>query len=318
MAARKTARKKTRRRKPRNSRRSVPRRVPRLSELDQSHRDALGLALAGLGALFALVFYFGWDGGRVGQILSESLRFFFGAVAYLAPLVLLAPAAGLILQRGEGEEEHHRTLGVVVLGCALTLGYAAGTLGLGPPLHAQRRLFDPDLFMDRGGVVGDTLYWVLSSLFSRAGAHLAFVVAFAAGLLLTTGISAATLFHRGREFLTHGAGSLRDRLARERELAHQDTARGAWYSEPEGEPQVHALYEQDPPATHTSFAAEEEALKPDRPDPLAGVERDVVRAEKAAQDVGGDDSDRDDPTEELELTPMGHRRPGVTEADELD
>ncbi len=38
---------------------------------------------------FAFVFYFGWDGGRVGHVLSEALRFFFGAVAYLMPLVLL-------------------------------------------------------------------------------------------------------------------------------------------------------------------------------------------------------------------------------------
>src|SRR5438128_5123071 len=62
----------------------------RLGELDQSRRDAIGLGLIAAGAFFAFVFYFGWDGGRVGHILAQGLRVVFGDVAYLAPLALLA------------------------------------------------------------------------------------------------------------------------------------------------------------------------------------------------------------------------------------
>jgi DNA segregation ATPase FtsK/SpoIIIE, S-DNA-T family len=314
MAARKSPPKKRKRKSPRGSVRSIPHRLPRLSELDQSRRDALGLGLAGLAVMFAFVFYFGWDGGRVGHIMSEGLRFLFGAVAYLTPLVLVGAAAGLIGQRGEGGQEQHRKLGVVILGCALVLGYAAGTLGLGPPLHGKRQFFDPDLFMDRGGLVGETLYWAISSLFSRAGAHLVFVFAFAAGLLLTTGVSAAGAIHRARVLLTLGAGGLRDRVSHERERAREDASRNAWYDEPEGEPEVRALHEQDAPEPRSSFAAEEDALEVDEPDPLARVERDVVKHEQAA----GAPEEREQPTEELELTPMGNRRSAVTESDELD
>jgi S-DNA-T family DNA segregation ATPase FtsK/SpoIIIE len=316
MAARKTAPRKKKRKAPRSKLPSF--RLPRISELDQSHRDAIGLGLAGLGVLFAFVFYFGWDGGRVGHVLSEALRFLFGAIAYLTPFALLGAAAALVLQRGEGEEQRHRKLGVGLLGCALMLGYAAGTLGLGPPLHhGARRLFDPDLFMDRGGLVGEALYWAISSLFSRAGAHLVFVFAFAAGLLLTTGVSVATLLHHARELLTNGAGGLRERLSHERDRARDDAARGAWYSEPEGEPDVRALHEQDPPVSQSSFAAEEDALEAEAPDPLTGVEREVVRSEEAGGDAD-EPAEPDEPTEELELTPMGNRRSAVTESDELD
>ena len=309
MAARKTARRKRKRKAPRAN---VPSfRLPKLSELDQSRRDAIGLGLAGLGALLAFVFYFGWGGGRVGHVLSDGLRFFFGAVAYLAPLVLLGAAAALILQRSEGSEERHRRLGVTLLACALMLGYAAGTLGLGPAFHGTRRLFDPDLFMDRGGLVGETLYWAISSLFSRAGAHLVFVFAFAAGLLLTSGVSAASLIERARRLVAHGAGGVRERLAHEREQAREDAARSPWYDEPEGEPEVRALHEQDAAEPQSSFAAEEDALEQEEPDPLARIEREVVEAEGPADEF-------EQPTEEIEVTPMGNRRSAVTESDELD
>src|SRR4051794_16631514 len=318
MAARKTARKPTKRKKARKGPRPSARglltghRLPRISELDQSRRDAPGLGLVGLGVLFAFVFYFGWDGGRVGHALSEGLRFFLGAVAYLTPLLLFGAGASLVVQRSEDAPERHRVLGVTILLSALMLGYAAGTLGLGPALHGTRQFFDPDIFMDRGGLVGETLYWAISSLFSRAGAHLVFVFAFAAGLLLTTGVSAASLIRRGRELLTGGVGGLRERLSHERERARDDAARNAWYDEPEGDPEVHALHEQDVPEPQPSFAAEDEALEADEPHPLARVEREVARSEEVAGEP------REPETEELELTPMGNRRSAVTESDELD
>jgi DNA segregation ATPase FtsK/SpoIIIE, S-DNA-T family len=319
MAARKTSRKKPVRRKARAKVRTIRRGLPKLSELDQPRRDALGLGLLGLAVLLALVFYFGWDGGRVGHAFSEGLRFFLGAVAYLTPLLVFAGGATLLVQRSESEEQTHRALGAGIVLSALMLGYAAGTLGLGPELHGQRDLFDPDQFIDRGGLFGAVLYWAFSSLFSRAGAHLAFVFAFSAGLLLLTGVSAATLVRRARELVTRAATGLRRRVVQERRWAQDDTARGAWYAEPEGEPEVFALHEQEAAAQHSAFAAEDEALESDEPNPLTRVERDVAATEKraAAPEPAGAD-EHDEPTQELELTPMGNRRSAVTESDELD
>src|SRR3954447_23979635 len=122
MPARKSTRKKPVRRKARRKPRSIARGFPNLSELDQPRRDAIGLGLLGLAVLLAFVFYFGWDGGRVGHALSEALRFFLGAVAYLVPLLLLASGAALLAQRREAEEPRQRRLGAVILFAALMLG----------------------------------------------------------------------------------------------------------------------------------------------------------------------------------------------------
>src|SRR6476620_3542438 len=114
MAARKTTRKRKRKSVSRTRVRSLRARIPRLAELDQSRRDAIALGFLGVGVLLAFVFYFGWDGGRVGHALSDSLRFFLGAVAYLTPLLLFGAGALLMVQRSEASEAHHRKLGVAL------------------------------------------------------------------------------------------------------------------------------------------------------------------------------------------------------------
>ena len=235
--------------------------VPRLriSELDQSRRDALGIALAGIGALFAVLFYFGFDGGRVGHVLSEALRFFFGAVAYLTPLVLLGAAARSYGQRGRGRvtaiAARRRSARV-----RADAGLAAGSLGLRPGSMAGE-ISRPGRLHGPRRPAGEGLYSAISSLFSAAGAHLVFVFALAAGLLLTTGASAAGLIHRARAAASRAEGRAcaRGSSARPR---RRERAAAAYYDEPDGEPEVRALHEQDPPVAQDSFAAEDEALKP--------------------------------------------------------
>src|SRR5437764_1321168 len=89
-------------------------------------------------------------------------------------------------------------------------------------------------------------------------AGLGALFAFAAGLRLPTGVSAASLIARARGRVTDGAGGVRGRLSHEREQAREDAARNTWYDEPEGEPEVRALHEQDAPVPQPSFAAEDE------------------------------------------------------------
>src|SRR5207247_308639 len=96
MAPRKTRRKPKRKKPLRASMRSLRHVRFRLADLDQARRDAIGLGLLAGGAFFAFVFYFGWDGGKVGGALNDALAFLLGDVAYLVPLLLVGAGAALI------------------------------------------------------------------------------------------------------------------------------------------------------------------------------------------------------------------------------
>ena len=172
---------------------SLPRpRLPRVSELDQPALDAIGLGLVGAGLLLGFVLWTGSEGGEVGEALVDGLRFLVGAVAYLIPLFVIGTGVALAA-RPHLDSPRRMRIGAIVLIGALTLGFAAGSLGLGPDGGPQRDVFDTDQMMDRGGVAGETLYWATSTLFSNAGAHLAFLFMFMGGLLLLTGASISQL-----------------------------------------------------------------------------------------------------------------------------
>jgi S-DNA-T family DNA segregation ATPase FtsK/SpoIIIE len=312
MAPRKTRRRRKTKKPLRASLRALGHRRFRLAELDQARRDAIGLGLLGGGVFFAFVFYFGWDGGKVGGALNDALAFVLGDVAYVVPLLLFGAGASFI-SRSESEAPKRRKLGATLFVCALCLGFAAGTLGLGPDGAEHRDIFNPDQFMDRGGLLGDALYSITSTLFSRAGAHLAFVFMLAAGILLTSGVAAATVGRTASEAIGRAGEVLRRRsrelaaeIARERDLARHDAYGQAYYEEPDGEPQLTA---------QNAFAAEAEALEEeDEGDPLAHVERQVEVAERRVDTTSQED---DPPTEELDLTPQGNRRSAITESEEI-
>src|SRR5215213_1467653 len=69
-----------------------------LPELEQRHLDLIGLGLVALGVFFALVFYFGWAGGEVGDALADALLFLFGGMAYAAPVALFCVGALIVTQ----------------------------------------------------------------------------------------------------------------------------------------------------------------------------------------------------------------------------
>src|SRR4051794_29296294 len=66
--------------------------------LEQHQLDLIGLALVGFAAFFALVFYLGWNGGKVGGALADAILVCFGAAGYLAPVALFGFGALLVLR----------------------------------------------------------------------------------------------------------------------------------------------------------------------------------------------------------------------------
>ncbi len=169
-------------------------------QFEQRELDLIGLGLVGFAAFFACVFYLGWAGGEVGELMADGILFLFGGVGYLAPVALFAIGAVLVLRPMLPTVRPFKA-GGLCLGAALTLGLAAGSLGLGPG-HAPHDTFDAAYLRARGGLVGEGLYWIARTLFQGVGAHLLFVFLLLAGILLLTGGSIAGLLRATHQSLT--------------------------------------------------------------------------------------------------------------------
>ncbi len=285
--------------------------MPRMSELDQPALDAIGLGLVAAGLLLGFGLWTGSEGGAVGEAVVDGLRFLAGSVTYLAPLFVIGAGVALAA-RPHLESPRRMRTGALVLGLALALGFAAGSLGLGPG-GGSRDLFDTDQMMDRGGIAGETLYWVVSTLFSNVGAHLTFVVLALAGLLLLTGVSISQLVGRSSTLLRSGAKDMRARAGSELERARADSRKRTVFEEPPGEPRIEALHhapEDQPTGEAGIVAAEDEALDGEE-DPLAQVEREIHEREPAPPAPPEDTSDP------ALFTPQGKRRSAVTESEGL-
>src|SRR5215212_1097725 len=166
--------------------------------LEQRHWDVIGLALVAFAAFFALVFYLGWAGGEVGEALAGAILFTFGGVGYLAPVLMFAAGAVIVI-RPMIPALHPLKTGVACLTSALMLGLAAGSLGLGPGHTARDGFLDPHYLKHHGGLVGESLLWTSAKLFSTAGSHILFVFLLLAGILLLTGASIASIVTATRE-----------------------------------------------------------------------------------------------------------------------
>src|SRR3954452_5717132 len=174
-------------------------RVPRVPELDQHQADVVGIGLVLASVLFAFVFYFGWDGGKVGYGMAEGLRWLFGGVAYLTPVVLFATGTLLVMRPLLPTVRPFKSGGICLV-TALMLGLAAGTFGLGPDHPLRDGAFgQPAFFKVHGGLIGESLYWVTSALFSRVGSHLIFVFLMFVAVMLLTGASISSLIASTRK-----------------------------------------------------------------------------------------------------------------------
>src|SRR5947208_5495040 len=157
--------------------------------LEQHHVDLIGLALVAAGIFLVFPLWMRWDGGRGGEALVDGLRYLVGVLAYGAPVALCAIGAICVLRPVLPAVRPFRAGGLCLL-AALTLALAAGTLGLGPA-GARHGFWHTDFLSDRGGIIGEALFYVSSNLLGNVGAHILALFLFVAATLLLTGASIA-------------------------------------------------------------------------------------------------------------------------------
>jgi len=315
--------------------------------LEQRHWDLIGLGLVALAAFLAFVLYLGRAGGQLGDAGEDGLRFIFGAAAYLVPVALLGAGAVLVMRPALPTLRPFRS-GAVCLALGLTLGLAAGSIGLGPGAAEHEPLLDPAYVGERGGALGELLLWTASTLFSSVGAHILFAFLMLGGILLLTGASiAGVLGATGRhvtattERVRRSTAEMTSVLTREAPLPDGPDADAPYEGPPEpagAEPVVHATHVEalalDAAERYPDLFADEPEPAPAEHDELAAWEQPEEELEPAAasdpveEEPGVTAEDEPAPGEPVEatsehrqerLTPMGNRRSsGVTEADDLD
>ncbi|MBA2631309.1 MAG: DNA translocase FtsK, partial [Thermoleophilaceae bacterium] len=211
-------------------------------------------------------------------------------------------------------------MGALCLAGALTLGLAAGSLGLGPGDTPRDGFVDTDYLTHHGGLIGESLLWASSKLFSRAGAHILFVFLLLAGVLLITGASVAGIFSATRQSVA--TTTERVRLSKQ-ELSN---ALAGLTATPEPAPRVEPPEPDDAEpvvrATHVEAPALDASERyPDLygEDDAPGVADVQSEPEMAEADLPSDpEPEEAEAADTVALTPQGHRRSAVTESDDLD
>ncbi len=302
-----------------------------LAELEQRHLDLIGLGLVAVGVYLGCAFYAGWDGGPVGEWLTGALTTVAGRIAYVAPVALVGWGAALVMRpflRAPGA----LNAGAILLLASLLLAFAAETGGLGPAHPARHGYFVERFYSVHGGVIGEGLFWSATTLFQRLGAQILAVLMFVSAVLLITGTTVSTLLSRaGLVARTAGAGT--------RELAKTVRTGGLEGADARGdEIAITRAAPTEPLATEIlgeGDTGELEASDDDgQPDWEAeGVERSASEGKppdrgqfayeealRPAEPDEGDGSEAVDGEAEEEpgRTPMGNKRSGVTESDEID
>ncbi len=289
--------------------------------LEQRQLDLIGLGMVGFAAFFAFVFYLGWNGGKVGGALADALLVCFGAVGYLAPVALFCFGALLVLRPMLPTVRPFKAAAFCLV-CGLTLGLAAGSLGLGPGHTARSGFFDVHYLRVHGGLFGEALYWSARTLFQDVGAHILFVFLFVAGILLLTGGSVAGVVKATRE----GMGTTTSRVRRSTQdfaavFTGNTTAAIEERTEPVEPPEEAPEVEPVVRATHVEAPAlDAEERYPDLYGEEEPEEEDEPEEGDAEPVLVEPEPQPEPPIEEVaqELTPQGNRRSAVTEADDYD
>jgi len=171
------------------ARRSSATWAPRLPVVEQRHLDLFGLALVACGVFLAFPLYLGWDGGQAGDAVVDGLALAVGTLRYVAPVGVIAAGSVIVLRPVLPSVRPFKSGGICFV-LALALMFAAGTLGLGPST-IRDGYWNQDFLRDRGGYLGESLFYVSSNLIGSIGTHILALFLFTAGLLLLTGASLA-------------------------------------------------------------------------------------------------------------------------------
>jgi S-DNA-T family DNA segregation ATPase FtsK/SpoIIIE len=314
-------------RAPERKNRPSPREI--VAGLEQRHLDLIGLALVAVAIYLGGVLYSGWDGGPVGDSLKSALADATGRVAYLLPVAVAGWGVALIM-RPMIKAPAALNAGVVLLLAALLLAFAAGIAGLGPSHPSRHGYFDQRFYSAHGGAIGEAIYWAATSLFHRAGAQILAVLMFVSGVLLLTQTTVSSLLSRaGRMARTAGSGTRE--LAKTVRLGGGPEIQGL---DPEGR-DIAVTRAGPTEALATAAMSDPEVREPETARFAHDGEPDWDTDESEAPGSGQfayedtvpatapDDLAEDAEAEEIEvaagdLTPMGNRRSGVTESEEID
>jgi DNA segregation ATPase FtsK/SpoIIIE, S-DNA-T family len=306
-------------------------------EVMQRRLDLAGLCFIGLAVYLGYVIYLDWNGGAVGDGSETALSYAVGAGAIVVPIALGLAGVGLIL-RPFLPSPRSVAVGVAAIAFGLLLALAAQTAGLGPD-GVRRDLFDSNFFPHHGGGIGETLYWATTTLFQRIGAHIIAVLLIVSGLLLLSGRSVSDMVRaarRGAESAKRGTVSFatavkESRVRTDPDLVDTNPAEtDPIFGPPEplegGGEDYKVLVGGDDDQETEKVANFDEAVRvADEPDTseLQDVDEDAETITVAKPDATEPDTaeEPEPPSKEapvVPLTPMGEKRGGVTESEEID
>jgi DNA segregation ATPase FtsK/SpoIIIE, S-DNA-T family len=300
-------------------------------EVMQRRLDLGGLACIGMAVYLGYVLYLGWNGGAVGNGSETALEYAVGAGSVVVPVALGLLGIGLIL-RPFLPSPRSVAVGVVAIACGLLLALAAQTAGLGPD-GARKELFDPTFFPHHGGGLGEVLYWATTTLFQRLGAQIIAVTLLVSGLLLLTGRSVSDMVRAGRRGVDRAArGTVgfatavkESRVNTDPDLIDTTPAdTEPIFGPPEplegGGEDFQVLVGGDEQETEKVANFDEAVRVADEPDTNEIKIHEGEGAEPVeAEPEGEPESEPDvEPEPEVERTPMGEKRGGVTESEEID
>ncbi len=298
----------------------------------QRRLDLAGLACIGLAVYLGYVIYLGWNGGAVGNGSESALSYAVGAGAVVVPVALGLAGIGLIL-RPFLPSPKSIAVGVVAIACGLLLALAAQTAGIGPD-GVRTGLFDPNFFPHHGGGLGEVLYWATTTLFQRLGAQIIAVLLLVSGLLLLTGRSVSDMVRAGqRGFDRAKRGTVGFATAVKESRIHTDpdlidttpADTEPVFGPPEpvaGGGDLQVLVGGGEQETERVANFDEAVRVADEPDTseLEDLEDQdaafiVAKADEPEPQIAAVEAEEDEPAE---LTPMGEKRGGVTESEEID
>jgi S-DNA-T family DNA segregation ATPase FtsK/SpoIIIE len=204
----------------------------------------------------------------------------------------------------------------------------------------RKDLFDTDFFPHHGGGIGETLYWATTTLFQRLGAHIIAVLLIVSGLLLISGRSVSDMVRasrRGFDRAKHGTVSFATAVKESRIRTDPDlvdtspASTEPLFGPPEplegsGE-DYQVLVGGDEERETAKVANFDDAVRiADEPDTseLKDEETQDHETIRIAKEDTAEEAVVEEPQPEskeqpvVALTPMGEKRGGVTESEEID